>query len=153
MASTTVEKVKVVSLTKFGFMDENNKAVYTSKTKDAASKAAVVPGRELEVELYIADSGARYLNKVVSQPQVIGAQVEPVVQKVTESVTKSTPKATATVSEVMTRADWDNKDLRISRQGAVQTGFKVAATIAPAPKLKEVAYKIADEIMEYVRGK
>lgn len=139
MANTTVTKTQVLELTKFGFKDGNGAYVGYSPKMPEKDKALIVPGRTLEVEMYVADSGKQYVNKVVSQN--------------TENVTKSTPKVTATASEAMTRADWDNKDLRISRQGAVQTGFKVAATIAPAPKLKEVAYKIADEIMEYVRGK
>jgi hypothetical protein len=159
MANTVVEKVEVKSLTKFGFIDATDKAIYTSKTKDEASKLAVVPGKFLEVELYVADSGTRYLNKVLKQldTQKVGDTPE----KVTESVTNSKPAQPEKFTshkgktEEMTRADWDAKDTRISRQGVIQAAVQAVAHLG-LTATKDVfptAEKLADQMLAYVNQK
>ena len=155
MASTTVMKVKVQELTKFGFK-ANDKYVGYSPKMPEKDKALVVPGRTLEVEMYVADSGKEYVNKVLSEKGVMGTTVFRPSEQHTKNVTL--PKnifdqTTEVIDKPMTRTDWDAKDVRISRQGAIQAAYRVAAQISPETKLKATAFRIADEMIEYVKGK
>lgn len=73
MASTTVVKFVVKSLSQYGFFTEDNKSVYTKKTPES-DKAQIVPGVSFEGEVWTSDKGAMYLNKIVAlapaQPKV-----------------------------------------------------------------------------------
>jgi hypothetical protein len=145
MATTTETKTTVAELTKFGFKDASGLYVGYSPKMPEKDKALVVPGRTLEVEMYVADSGKQYVNKVLSAPVTK--------REVTTKPSTLPVKEVKKLDEAMTRADWDAKDVRISRQGVIQAAYKVASAIAPAPKLKEIAYRIADEMLEYIRNK
>ncbi len=107
MASTTVVKVKVQELSKYGFKANDRYVGYSKLFKD---QARVVPGAEFDAEFYVADSGKEYLNKILSEvpstPSVAVAD--------TERAKKFTPKfnkpAVAADSEKMSKADWSAKD-------------------------------------------
>ena len=63
-----------------------------------------------------------------------------------------TPKFEKKKDEAMTRADWDAKDLRISKQGAVQAAVIALAPVVSLEMLPEEAIKLATKMLEFVRG-
>jgi hypothetical protein len=162
MATVQIVKVKVDALTKYGF-SANGRYVGLSKQLPEADKARIVPGAEFEAEYYVADSGKEYLNKIlaVTKALIEGTKrkseavtdVNPPVDQ--ERAKKFTPKFTKTAAtdNSMTRADWDAKDQRISRQGVIQ-----AAVIALAPTVSneilfESARALAEQMLAFVTNK
>lgn len=136
MATNTVEKVKVKQLTKFGFQLESGEYVGWSPRLKADEKGKIVPGGEYEVDLYVAESGKKYLNAV--KGVTVPAVVTPVTnKKVTKTVTNRT-------NNEMTREDWDKKDRRISRQGLIQVSIQVTGGDF------ETAVELADKMLNYV---
>lgn len=159
MATTQLQNVMVQELTKFGFK-ANGEYINWSKTLDDSAKTPVVPGRTFNMELYIADSGKKYVNKVLGVVEATKnpASVIPVkavvpVQKVAKSfVAKAVEKATG---EAMTRADWDNKDQRISRQGVIQASVQAIANLGMVDleHLYTEAEVLANQMLEFVNRK
>lgn len=125
MAKTDIMDVEVVKLTKFGFQNEKGDFIGYSPKMDKKSQAEVVPGRKFSVEMYIADSGKQYVNKVLRQLEV------PAISKVTVSIPKVTPEVPKSVktvnSETMSKAEWADKDTRISRQGVIQAAVQAVS--------------------------
>jgi hypothetical protein len=157
MANTTVTKVTVIELTKYGFKDQRGLYIGYSKQLKDADKVNIVPGRTLEVEMYVADSGKEYVNKVLSHDDVKPTNNLPkTVAKIPG--TTSGPvvyKKTETATEAMTRADWDAKDTRISRQGAIQAAVQAVAHLG-LTATKDVfptAEKLAEQMLEFVNEK
>lgn len=118
MPSTTVVKVKIEELSKYGFK-ANGKYVGLSKQLKDADKARLVPGAEFEAEYYIADSGKEYLNKIlimsdVSAPGVTLPSVAAKAAVDTERAKKFTPKfnkpETKADPDKMSKAEWSAKD-------------------------------------------
>ena len=104
MSNTTVMKLKVKSLGKFGFFTEDSTRGYNySKNFSEADKAKVVPGVEFEGEVYTAESGAQYLNKIVN---TVSLSVE---QPKSKAVEKKETRPEAK-SDTMTKAEWSAKD-------------------------------------------
>lgn len=160
MATTQVTTVKVDELSKYG-LKSNGEYLNWSKTLKEDAKVPVVPGRTFQMELYVADSGKRYINKVLD---MIGTTETPnpandVGYKSDETpakksfVKKAVEKATG---EAMTRADWDSKDTRISRQGAVQAAVQAVAHSGLAADLEALydgAEVLANKMLEFVNRK
>lgn len=136
MATIMTEKVTVTELSKYGIKVGEEYYNWSKQIKES-EKGKVVPGGTYDMELYVADSGKKYINGVGK-----GDYLEPKVSKVV------TPKVTPSVkkSEEMTRADWDNKDRRISRQGVIQVAVQVAGSF-------EEAVILADKMLEFVNRK
>jgi hypothetical protein len=145
MAQTTVVTVTVEELSKYGFK-ANGRYVGLSKQLSETDKAMIVPGATFEAEFYIADSGKEYLNKVLkASPKAVAKKYTP---KAFTPKFKKEEKG-----EAMTRADWDAKDQRISRQGAVQAAVIALAPVVSLENLPEEAIKLATQMLVFVRGK
>jgi hypothetical protein len=100
MANTIVANVEVAELTKYGFKDGNGAYVGWGKQLKDSEKTPVVPGRVFEMELYIADSGKQYVNKVLKQLEIgSGTPVKS---------TTGVPKPVLNVTPQVT--DWAAKD-------------------------------------------
>jgi hypothetical protein len=155
MAQTTVVTVTVEELSKYGFK-ANGRYVGLSKQLSETDKAMIVPGATFEAEFYIADSGKEYLNKVLKASPKAVTDINPPVD--TARAKKYTPKAFTPKfkkeekGEAMTRADWDAKDQRISRQGAVQAAVIALAPVVSLENLPEEAIKLATQMLVFVRG-
>ena len=140
MATTVKETVRVESLGKWGPKVGNEFYGWSKQIKEA-DKGKVVPGGEYLMDVYIADSGKKYVNAVtpVNNTGLMpkpAAKAEPKAEPV---------KTVAKKSEEMTRADWDSKDRRISRQGCIQVAVQVESKF-------EDAVKLAERMLEFVNG-
>lgn len=170
MAMTQLTKVTVDELTKFG-LKSNGEYINWSAKLDEKAKVPVVPGRTFSMELYIADSGKKYINKVLQMVESsdvprVTADVPSLKKKViTDSQTVNTPetkpksfvkKAVEKMTgEAMTRADWDNKDTRISRQGVIQAAVQAVANLGMSDMehLYNEAETLAEQMLEFVNRK
>jgi hypothetical protein len=149
MASTLTENVAVTELSKYGVKVGNEYYNWSKQIKES-DKGKVVPGGTYAMDLYVADSGKRYINSVngeilvpkeVTHPQV---KVETSVKAVDVGRAKKyTPKAE--VSAGLSKDEWAAKDRRISRQGCIQVAVQVAGTF-------EEAVVLADKMLTFVQG-
>lgn len=110
MAKTSVEQIKVKGLSKYGFQLESGEYIGWSKSLNDAEKGRVVPGMELSVEMYRADSGKGYVNKVLASATAFAPVASVPSAPKTIEVKKATPVVKTSISESMTKADWANKD-------------------------------------------
>lgn len=158
MATTQIMKVKVEELSKYGFK-ANGEYVNYSKQFPEAQKVSIVPGAEFEGEVYVADSGKQYLNKVLSQ-----SPAQPITKAVaapvdTERAKKFTPKFTKKDDTSMSKAEWQAKDRSqliggLSHDAAAVTAalLATAAEMDPQEALTIYAFvlngmlKIRDEV-------
>lgn len=153
MATTQIVKVRIDSMTKYGYK-ANDKFVNYSKNLSETDKAKVVPGAEFEAEYFIADSGKEYLNKVLSNVAIsviptdkgIGKSVD------TERAKHFTPKFTKKEDSSMSKGEWAAKDQRISRQGAVQASAIALAPVVSLEQLPEEMVKLATKMLEFVNS-
>lgn len=156
MATTQLEKITIQELTKFGFKS-NGEYINWSKTLKDDAKIPVVPGRTFQMELYIADSGKKYVNKVL---QMVETDVQ-LMQKDTARAKKYTPKTeetktVATGDVPMTRKDWDSKDTRISRQGVIQAAIiavSQSGLLVDLESLFTEAEVLAEKMLAFVNNK
>lgn len=144
MSSKTVEKLVVKALSRYGFQVESGEYVNWSKNFKEADKSLVSPGGMYEVDLFIADSGKKYANSVkrldeVKQPAPVVPVVDKPVDK--EQAQHFTPKK---VNPEMTKAEWADKDRRISRQGCIQAAIQAAGGDF------NLAVELADKMLEFV---
>jgi hypothetical protein len=149
MPKTENVNVNVVELTKWGFKDQMG-YVSLSKNLTEKDKAVLVPGVAFSAELYIADSGTRYLNRILSKVETPITATKAVTDvnppKDVERAKKFTPKYSkpeAGTSAGLTKDEWASKDRRISRQGCIQVAVQVAGSF-------EDAAILADKMLEYV---
>jgi hypothetical protein len=147
MAQTVLEKIQVSELSKFGFKVGDEYINYSKQLNDS-DRALVVPGASFEAELYVADSGKRYLNKIVSKTSHVEAPTKAAVSK-----TSTTPKVTPKSDEAMTRADWDAKDRRISRQGVIQAAVQAVAGFSTMEDVFDNATLLAAQMLKFVNEK
>lgn len=163
MATTQLSKVTVEELTKFGFKS-NGEYINWSKTLKDDVKILVVAGRTFQMELYIADSGKKYVNKVL---QMVESADVPKAD--TARVKKYTPKETTINKEIfnaekskgepdvpMTRKDWDSKDTRISRQGVIQAAIiavSQSGLLVDLESLFTEAEVLAEKMLAFVNNK
>lgn len=110
MASTTVVKVRVQELSKFGFKNSDRYVNYSKQLKDS-DKMKVVPGAEFEAEFYVSDSGKEYLNKILSEVvQPKKNEPKATVKAEAKETKKAEPAGLGSLSATMSKADWSNKD-------------------------------------------
>lgn len=152
MATTQLDTIKVDELSKFGFKS-NGEYINWSKTIKETDKVGVVPGRTFQMELYIADSGKKYVNKVLNI--VESADVPAPKKAATRTApTVAAPKAVAKTEDApMTRTDWDAKDRRISRQGVIQAAVQAVSGYSTADDVFENARELADKMLSFVNEK
>lgn len=160
MASTTIVKVKVQELTKYGFKANDKFVNYSKQFKD---QAMVVPGAAFEAEYYISDGGKEYLNKILSNSVVssFAPAINSEPKADTQRAKKFTPKfnkpvSAASDSEKMSKADWSAKDRSqliggLSHDAAAITAALVACTSVEDPlklykSLLEGMLKIREEV-------
>jgi len=159
MSQTTVVKVKVEELSKYGFK-ANGRYVNYSKQITEADKARVVPGAEFEAEYFVSDSGKEYLNKIVARSPKVDAPKVETPKAATEAkpnvdsdrAKRFTPKFNKEKApdNSMSKEDWNRKDERISRQGLIQASFIALAPVVSLETLFDEAVKLADKGLEYV---
>src|ERR1700686_5818199 len=108
MAQTNIVEGGVKNLTKFGFQNEKDEYIGWSKNIKDSDKSQVVPGRKFSVEMYIADSGKQYVNKVLRQLEA--PVTPPIVAPVFAKTPTGKPSVKSVSSETMTKAEWSQKD-------------------------------------------
>lgn len=163
MSQTIKEIIKVDSLGKWGPKVGNEFLSWSKNLKDA-DKGRVVPGGTYEMELYVAESGKRYINSVstvstgsvdmsllkgnsvlakaqIFKPEGVPNSISPITKVQAPKVFVTLPKK----SEEMTRSDWDNKDRRISRQGVIQVAVQVTSNF-------DDAVVLANRMLEFVNS-
>ncbi len=168
MSSTVKERIKVDELSKFGFK-VGAEYVNFSKHLPEGDKTNVVPGAEFEAELFVADSGKRYLNKIIggsTKPYsslVSGAEQHPHVDEVKLAAEKAKKpfmpkfqKKEEVASDKMSKSEWQAKDRSqliggLSHDAAAITASLVACTAVDDPlklykSLLEGMLKIRDEV-------
>lgn len=133
MSMTIKETVTINSLGKWGPRVGDEYYSWSKNIKET-DKGRVVPGGTYEMELYVADSGKKYINTVLNNDSV-AKLLKPTVDtvKVTPQVTKSIK----TVSSEMSKDEWAAKDRRISRQGCIQVAVQVESDFDKAVQLAE----------------
>ena len=150
MATNIKETVTVDALSKYGVKVGADYYNWSKQIKEA-DKGKVVPGGVYDMDLYIADSGKKYINSVAGPAvgAVLRSTQKPAEWKgpVKPEVVKKAPG-----SEVMSKAEWADKDTRISRQGAIQAAIKALAPIIVEDLFTEAA-KLADQMLDYVNKK
>jgi hypothetical protein len=161
MATTQLEKVQIVELTKYGFKDGTGAYIGWSKNLDEKAKIPVVPGRTFNMELYIADSGKKYVNKVLNAVETADVPKHPdnttkrtYAKKGTETVATGVvhdlPKP-PTFAEAQTAAL--AKDRRISRQGVIQAAVQAISNLGMCPSTEDLfplAEELANQMLEFV---
>lgn len=115
MATTVKEKITVKSLSKHGFfVDGAEKGYYWSKNIKDSEKGKVVPGGTYDMDVYIADSGAKYVNSVKSDAVAALKPLTPKPEKTVSKVITVDLAPTATAQQVanatMSKAEWSAKD-------------------------------------------
>jgi len=157
MANTQVVKVKVEELTKYGYK-ANGKFVNYSKQLSEADKARVVPGAEFEAELYVADSGKEYLNKILATVTTAKASAEAPTVADSARAERFTPKFEKKETATMSKAEWQQKDRSqliggLSHDAATITAALVnvtsldqAGAIVAYGEILDAMLKIRDEV-------
>lgn len=153
MATTEQKVLGVASLTKYGFQIAGGEYVNWSKNVKEKEKGSVVPGGNYNFELYIADSGKKYVNKVLdvlSKPMFPKTSVSPSPRatQVAEEK-KAIPKA----SEGMSKDEWAAKDQRISRQGVIQAAVQAIAPLVSLEQVFTEAEGLANRMLDFVNKK
>ncbi len=148
MSSTVKEKVSVEQLSKFGFK-ANNEYYNWSKKISEEDKGKVIPGASFDMDIYVADSGKKYVNSVIGMLEA-GQAPKP---EAKFNSPKATPKYEgrgAVADNSMSKADWAAKDVRISRQGCIQAAVNALGPVLAPDVLLDEAVKLADKMLEYV---
>lgn len=163
MAQTTVVKVKVEELSKYGFK-ANGRYVGLSKNLSESDRTKLIPGAEFEAEFYIADSGKEYLNKIVSSvssatvaANPLMAEGKPDSARAKHFTPKFTKKESGTESNAMSKADWAAKDRNMMIGGrshdaavivaaALTVGVSIEDALKQYRQALEGLLKIADEV-------
>lgn len=142
MASTATETVKVKGLSKFGFQLESGEYINFSKTLNEAEKGKIVPGGEYEVEMYRADSGKGYVNKVLGQNANIPLVAS--VFKDTPLVKEVKPSRLKPANDTsMSKDEWSEKDKRIGRAGVIQVAVQITSNF-------DDAVLLANKMLKYI---
>lgn len=159
MATTEQKVLGVASLTKYGFQIAGGEYVNWSKNVKEKEKGSVVPGGNYNFELYIADSGKKYVNKVLGAVPIPDVLSKPMFPKTSVSSSpratqvaeekKATPKA----SEGMSKDEWAAKDQRISRQGVIQAAVQAIAPLVSLEQVFTEAEGLANRMLDFVNKK
>jgi len=155
MPKTENVNVEVKELTKWGFKDQAG-FVSLSKKLSESDKSKLVPGSSFTGEYYIADSGTRYLNKILSKIESPVVKTQDNIDMTDKDRAKRfTPKfnKAAALDNTMSKEDWANKDQRISRQGVVQAAVIALAPVVSLDTLFDEADKLATQMLEFANRK
>jgi hypothetical protein len=137
MAQTNVMDVQVKQLTKYGFQNDKDEYIGWSKNIKDADKSQVVPGRKFSVEMYIADSGKQYVNKVLRQLDAVASVPAKAVTSTLTGVTVEQIQkvkamtSSAKSSDTMTKAEWSAKDRSQLIGGLSHDAATLAAALLP----------------------
>lgn len=143
MAQTSVVKVKVQELSKYGYKADGRYVGYSKQLKDS-DKARVVPGAEFEAEYYVADSGKEYLNKIIATVSSSFGAATPVVDtdqtkesdaSRTKRFTPKFEKKASSTSEGMSKADWAQKDRNMMIGGRSHDAAVIVAAMVNVQSL------------------
>lgn len=149
MANSTVMKMVVQELSRYGFK-ANDKYVNWGKSCTDADKAKVVPGGEYDMDVFTAESGKQYINKVLEQVNPSAMLAKAPEKKA--FVLKATPSAKP-LDSGMSKDEWAAKDVRISRQGLIQAAVQAVSPLVSLEKVYPEAEKLADLMLVYVNRK
>ncbi len=152
MASNVKEQVTVQELSKYGFKAGGEYYNWSKNIKEE-DKGKVVPGASFDMDIYIADSGKKYVNAV--NGSLTGSAVPTVEPKFNAPKTAAvyTGRKAGSDSDTMSKAEWAAKDQRISRQGVIQAAVQALAPVVAPEKLLEEAVNLADGMLAYVNPK
>lgn len=115
----------------------------------------LMQGQAAEVEIYVTAKGNKYINKVVSllstpADAVVSTPVEVPVKRGRKAAVVDAPKA---VDNTMSKADWQAKDNRISRQGVIQAAVQAVSSHSQDLETLFVnAEMLANKMLEYVNS-
>lgn len=157
MANSTAVKMTIEALTKYGFK-ANGAYVNWGKLCPEADKGKVVPGGAYEFEVFTAESGKQYVNKLLSKAAPILSDVAPAKAVDTERAKKYTPEIykksfVKKADDSMSKDEWAAKDVRISRQGCIQAAVQAVAPLVKVELVFAEAEKLANQMLEFVNRK
>ena len=116
---------------------------YYSFSKFYKGEKQLAVGNTYEVDVFISDSGKKYINAVVGEAP-----------KIVAPVFNNTPVAKAVKDSGMSKDEWQAKDTRISRQGVWQAAVQaLAPAYTELDKLIKEAEVLANAGLEYVNRK
>lgn len=141
MATTTKETVKVESLGKWGPKINGEYYSWSKNIKDV-DKGRVVPGGTFDLDIYVADSGKKYINAVKGSTEVL---IKPTVVKPVDVYIKPAVTRAEAKSDAMSKDEWAAKDRRISRQGVIQVAVQVESDF-------DKAVLLAEKMLGFVNG-
>lgn len=151
MAATEKVTLTISELGKWGPKVGNEYLSWSKNIKDS-DKGKVVKGGTYLLDLYIADSGKRYINSVSAVEKMTEANTEDksllpetIARRALFGTSGVKPKATTSGSETMSKDEWASKDRRISRQGCIQVAVQVESDF-------EKAISLANKMLEFVNG-
>jgi hypothetical protein len=99
-------------------------------------------GVPLTVDIYVSDSGKKYINRL--EGNAVVTEAPPIVAPVFNNTPVAKPLAAK--SETMSKQEWQDKDTRISRQGVIQIAVQVTGSF-------DEAVVLANKMLTYVNGK
>jgi len=127
MSSTVKEVVSVKALSRYGFQIGDDTYVNWSKGTKQTDKDKIVPGSAWEMELFISDKGAKYLNNVGAQ--VGSHSAPPVVSFPTGSLSKPT----------VTTVNNGGRDFDKEARGKTFCAYLSAILSNPSTNVKDIA--------------
>jgi len=145
--------VATINSIKQGSSETKGQANWSKNIKEA-EKGKIVPGASFDMDIYVADSGKKYVNSVNGMLEV--GSVPKTAPKYNAPKTVSTTAYTgrkSTTDDTMSKAEWAAKDQRISRQGCIQAAVQALAPALAIDVLFENASKLADQMLGYVNPK
>ncbi len=152
MATSVKEKVNVEQLSKYGFK-AGGEYYNWSKNITEEHKGKVVPGAAFDMDIYVADSGKKYVNAVNG---MLEAGSVPKTEAKFNAPKTAGPAYTgrkASTDDSMSKAEWAAKDVRISRQGCIQAAVQALAPVVAPDKLLVEAEALAEAMLEFVNKK
>ncbi len=144
MSNKVMEKMSVAKLSKFGFQLASGEYVNWSSKLPESEKGKVVPGGEYEFDIFVADSGKKYVNGVKGFALNPTDRVPVVKAETPKPFKKPLAKAETVAPSTMSKDEWAAKDTRISRQGVIQAAIQATGGDF------EAALELAEKMLEFV---
>ena len=146
------ETVVIESLGKWGPKIGGTYYSFSKKISDS-DKGKLVPGGTFDVDVWTAESGKKYINSVTGSAVIAPPIVAPVFAKTPVAKSEVAKLVKAVKDDAMSRADWDNKDRRISRQGVIQAAVQAVSPLVALEQVYPEAEKLAEAMLEFVNRK